>query len=574
VFWRRYQYDGRARVTSVTHTGSSVWFDGRTYSWSGDGTLTTLGLNGNNTTFGYNNDLRRESTTLPGTSHTITQEFSMVHSPIERASVALDVKYRFDVTRRLDLAFHEAIPRLDRYFYDGLGRLDSVRFISEGIVGLYCYDVHWDDGWTCYGGTLDSTRAFQYDSVGNRTDLSGDYMSGNRITYFDGCDYETDYDGNVTSRSCSGQTVTFTWNALNQLVSYTVNDSTVNLRYDAFGRLVRQWGTPVTENLYLWDRGHLYATLNSTLNIALGQYSYYPGTDRPHATVVNSTQYFAHQDGLGNVKALTTSDKTIQRTYEYDEWGQLTGGTDNIAYAHRDRVRFKGALWFGDAGVELYYMRNRWYEPKTGRFLSEDPAGALGGLNRYAFAGDNPIGLRDALGLSPSSEPAVDGDEHDHSNAFCENGGVYDIDFGKCWGWDGHLHDPDDPTGMAPHWVFHSSVFTEAMETVGRLLFGGQYIGVMEELPGVRVRVYQQPNLYGAFGACPQFPCGITMGNAIWVTDAKDPVIVHHEMWHVRQIQRDGAANFYGRWLTDYYGKGCIPYEREAYASHGDTRCR
>jgi murein DD-endopeptidase MepM/ murein hydrolase activator NlpD len=44
------------------------------------------------------------------------------------------------------------------------------------------------------------------------------------------------------------------------------------------------------------------------------------------------------------------------------------------------------------------YMRNRWYEPQSGRFLSEDPIGLNGGINLYAFAGDNPVSRGDPSG--------------------------------------------------------------------------------------------------------------------------------------------------------------------------------
>lgn len=80
-------------------------------------------------------------------------------------------------------------------------------------------------------------------------------------------------------------------------------------------------------------------------------------------------------------------------------WGRLVAGTDSGDFGAKARPRFKGALWFGDAGVELYYMRNRWYEPKSGRFLAEDPLGVEAGLNQYVFAMDDPVGRRDPTGL-------------------------------------------------------------------------------------------------------------------------------------------------------------------------------
>jgi len=47
------------------------------------------------------------------------------------------------------------------------------------------------------------------------------------------------------------------------------------------------------------------------------------------------------------------------------------------------------------------YMRNRWYDPQTGRFLTQDPIGLAGGVNLYAYAGNNPISYDDPFGLCP-----------------------------------------------------------------------------------------------------------------------------------------------------------------------------
>jgi RHS repeat-associated protein len=49
------------------------------------------------------------------------------------------------------------------------------------------------------------------------------------------------------------------------------------------------------------------------------------------------------------------------------------------------------------------YYRARYYDPKIGRFLSEDPIGFVGGDNFYVYAENNPTTLVDPLGLSPGS---------------------------------------------------------------------------------------------------------------------------------------------------------------------------
>jgi len=49
----------------------------------------------------------------------------------------------------------------------------------------------------------------------------------------------------------------------------------------------------------------------------------------------------------------------------------------------------------------LQYMRNRYYDPRTGRFTQEDPIGLAGGSNLYGFAGGDPVNHTDPFGLTP-----------------------------------------------------------------------------------------------------------------------------------------------------------------------------
>lgn len=48
-------------------------------------------------------------------------------------------------------------------------------------------------------------------------------------------------------------------------------------------------------------------------------------------------------------------------------------------------------------------MRNRYYDPKTGRLTQEDPIGLAGGLNLYGFANGDPVSYSDPFGLCPKS---------------------------------------------------------------------------------------------------------------------------------------------------------------------------
>ncbi len=74
---------------------------------------------------------------------------------------------------------------------------------------------------------------------------------------------------------------------------------------------------------------------------------------------------------------LTNSAGTVTDTYEYDAFGNAlqTSGTTPNNYLYR------GEQYDSDLG--LYYLRARYYNPVTGRFMSRDPRGQLADPRRY-----------------------------------------------------------------------------------------------------------------------------------------------------------------------------------------------
>src|SRR5512136_2241589 len=51
------------------------------------------------------------------------------------------------------------------------------------------------------------------------------------------------------------------------------------------------------------------------------------------------------------------------------------------------------------ATLSVYDFCARWYDPITGRWLSNDPIGISGGLNQYVFCANNPVNRGDPFGL-------------------------------------------------------------------------------------------------------------------------------------------------------------------------------
>jgi RHS repeat-associated protein len=61
---------------------------------------------------------------------------------------------------------------------------------------------------------------------------------------------------------------------------------------------------------------------------------------------------------------------------------------------------FTGREWDPETG--LYYYRARYYDPKVGRFISEDPIGFEGSLHFFMYVEDIPTNGRDPYGLRGS----------------------------------------------------------------------------------------------------------------------------------------------------------------------------
>jgi RHS repeat-associated protein len=243
--------------------------------------------------------------------------------------------------------------------------------------------------------------AYGYDSVGNRTDRGAGLGTGNRLTSFDGYTLTYDNEGHLTRKFWTANPAAFdqhlTWNSVGQLTSVTTNGSTVSYGYNGWGNLVRRSDAGGTTR-YTYDGDNLFLETVDGWTEPHRVYTHYSGVDRPHSVQV-WTPSAGHQlfyyatDYPGNVLGLFNGTNHVVNQYRYDPWGNPELVSEQVPNPVRYAARYR------DWSTGLDYNRNRWYDPHTGRFASEDPLGLAGGINLYAYAGNNPVDFQDPYGL-------------------------------------------------------------------------------------------------------------------------------------------------------------------------------
>jgi RHS repeat-associated protein len=105
-------------------------------------------------------------------------------------------------------------------------------------------------------------------------------------------------------------------------------------------------------------------------------------------------------DGLGTPIALVNTSGTVNATYTYDPWGNVTvGNPTNSVAANLNPYRFAGGML--DRSTNYVKFGMRYYDPGTGRFTQQDSIEVIGNPshgNRYQYAGDNPVNYIDPSG--------------------------------------------------------------------------------------------------------------------------------------------------------------------------------
>jgi RHS repeat-associated protein len=113
--------------------------------------------------------------------------------------------------------------------------------------------------------------------------------------------------------------------------------------------------------------------------------------------ITGGTVSFYGCDGLGSTRFLTDGTANITDTYAYDAFGNEIASTGSTA----NNYLYAGQQWDPDLGH--YFLRARYYNPNTGRFLTldtyegdqEEPLS----LHKYIYGQHDPADNTDPSGM-------------------------------------------------------------------------------------------------------------------------------------------------------------------------------
>ena len=408
-----YTYNPAGQLTSVANPAGQV--ESYTYNSAGQEIKRTQ-PDGSVTNYAYNANGQLSSLT-DGSGNLITQ-------------------YTYNIAGQLSSTV-DGNGQITNYTYDANGNVTQIQTkTAAGTVTSqlnYTYDAaghpvtatSLDGGWTyTYNANGELTHAvfastnasianqdltYKYDAAGNRTQtiFNGavdNYTTNglNQYTSSNGTTYSYDADGNLVQMVQNGQTTTYTYNSQNQLISTTGPSGATTYTYDALGNVVSTSVNGVVSN-YIIDPLAVSTSATGPLSAiaqvynASGQvtatYDYGKGLT---AQISSAGTNYYNADETGNIVSLSGTNGALADTYAYDPFGNLLASSGGVS----NPFQYSGSFGITTGVNSLVDMRARYYDPATGRFITQDPTGIAGGTNLYEYALNGPTQFVDPTGTS------------------------------------------------------------------------------------------------------------------------------------------------------------------------------
>jgi RHS repeat-associated protein len=307
-------------------------------------------------------------------------------------------EYSYNTLNRLtDLTVASQAAALASYTYT-LGAAGHRLSVAElgGRRADYTYDALYRlTSETISGAPVSGAIGYQYDPVGNRLERTStvglvpaamySYDANDRL---DADAYDSN--GNTTA---SGARL-YSYDFENRLAS--MNNGGVVIVYDGDGNRVAKTVGGVTTRYLVDDRNPTgYAQVLEEVAGGIVQRLYTYGLDLISQTQPSGTSYYVY-DGSGSTRHLSDEAGALVAAYEYDAFGVILRNDGAVSNAYL----FRGEYF--DSNLELYVLRARYLDVRTGRFWTADtfegfPDEPLS-LHRYLYASADSVNQSDPSG--------------------------------------------------------------------------------------------------------------------------------------------------------------------------------
>ena len=311
------------------------------------------------------------------------------------------------------------------YAYDSLARPVTRRTARQGNTV--------NDSFACNSrseltaAVSGRTYGYSYDNIGNRKTAREDaeeataYTTGplNQYTAIERGEEASfepvyDADGNQTLIRTSTGIWQVTYNAENRPVRF-VNESAktvVECTYDYMGRRhTRKVSVNGTVSSYLryMYRGYLQIAAIDAVSGAFRWFLFWdptqPEATRPLAIRKDGTWYAYGWDLTGNVTEVFGKAGYLRTAYTYTPYGEVTAEGDVTQ-------PIQWSSEYNDEELGLVYYNYRHLNPHDGRWISRDPIEEQGGWNLFAYVKNQPIFLKDYVGLISWGAKKIAPDPH------------------------------------------------------------------------------------------------------------------------------------------------------------------
>lgn len=420
----QFTYDKNGNCTQMTDAQGTTYYkynllneliavkfpntDLLSYSYDAKGRLTAI-MYPNGWKVAYSYDSSDRLITVTDQSGTTTYTYNDLANTLSKVTLANGVttEYQYDPAKRITDVTHkrsdESIIASYHYTFDANG--NRTQIVEEGSLG--------SKKTTCTYDKLNRLvsvehaggfEKYTYDQLGNRLSketstgvIHYEYDQRNRLIKAGDMQFFYDRSGNLIKKASPNDTAEYSYDAHDNLIEFRNSKYTVQYSYDGARR--RTAKSVNGETMYYINdvRSPITQVMLKTTSSKQVAALYTYGLSRLAQKLPSGSCFYLYDYPDRSVIALVDIEQCIVNSYAYDSFGcgqyDKTRIPNDFSYA--------GEAYEAETG--LIYLRNRYYDPELGRFISADAEFGSKtnpqSLNPYTYVNNNPLNFIDPLGL-------------------------------------------------------------------------------------------------------------------------------------------------------------------------------